>query len=369
MNKKLMAVAVAGALAAPAVAFAQVSSVQIYGRANLGFDSAEAKDAKAGSAADLKRRNRVFDSSSRVGFQGTENLGMGLKAVFKIETGVNMDNGSNTGQSGAPNAATGYLASREGWAGLAGNWGELTFGKQNVWWTNFTDQTQANYINVGLQYATGGNGAGLAAPAIRVTNDVKYTSPMFSGFKFWLNYSPTSEAATGGADTDGSIGGVSAAYLGRQFIGEFHWAQNEAAGPSPATITGTKLGLGWKYQPGAILSLILIRLEDENVGAIDRKVNSWQLNWSQMMGNWQWIAQLGASGDATGTSNTGSKGWLVAAKYHLSKRTGVYASYTKVTNEEDATYDYRGGGMGVGITGTNKGADPSIFALGIQHNF
>ena len=35
MNKKLMAVAVAGALAAPAVAFAQASTVQIYGGMGL----------------------------------------------------------------------------------------------------------------------------------------------------------------------------------------------------------------------------------------------------------------------------------------------------------------------------------------------
>ena len=48
MNKKLMALAVAGALAAPAAALAQV---QIYGRANLGIDRYEATGATAGSAA------------------------------------------------------------------------------------------------------------------------------------------------------------------------------------------------------------------------------------------------------------------------------------------------------------------------------
>ena len=50
MNKKLMAVAVAGALAAPAVAFAQASSVQIYGRANLGIDTWQATGATAANA-------------------------------------------------------------------------------------------------------------------------------------------------------------------------------------------------------------------------------------------------------------------------------------------------------------------------------
>ena len=362
MNKKLMAVAVAGALAVPAVAFAQSSNVQISGRAQLSFANVKAEGATAGSAADIKSRNRVDDNSSRIRFRGTENLGGGLSAIFLMEAGVNMDTGD------ASRGSTGYPASREAYVGLRGSWGQLTLGKQNVWWTNFTDQTQANYINHGLQYATGGSGA-LSGPTTRTANDIKYTSPNFNGFRVAVNYAPNSEAAAAGADTDASIAGVSAWYMGRQFIGEFNWAQNEAAGSKPATRTGTKLGLGWKYKPDSIVSLILTRLEDENVAAINRKLNSWQLNLSHMMGKWQFMAQLGASGDATGTSDTGTKGWLLAAKYHFSKRTGAYISYTKVDNEAGATYDYRGGGNAVGITGASRGADPQIFAIGVQHNF
>ena len=37
----------------------------------------------------------MCDQGSRLGFRGTENLGNGLKAVFTIETGVNIDNGGN----------------------------------------------------------------------------------------------------------------------------------------------------------------------------------------------------------------------------------------------------------------------------------
>src|SRR6266568_6750864 len=59
MNKKLMALAVAGALTAPAAALAQV---QIYGRANVGIDTYSATGATAGSAADFKNRNVVYDS-------------------------------------------------------------------------------------------------------------------------------------------------------------------------------------------------------------------------------------------------------------------------------------------------------------------
>jgi len=365
MNKKLMAVAVAGALA-PAIAFAQ-SNVQISGRAQVTFANVKASGATAGSGSDLKSRNRIDDNSSRIRFIGKESLGGGLSAIFRMEAGVNLDTGD------ASRSNTAYPASREGYVGLRGSWGQLTMGKQNVWWTNFNDQTQANYINHGLQYATGGNAAGVSSPGTRIPNDVKYTSPSWNGFRFYANYAANTadESAGAGADTDGSHVGLSAAYLSRMWIAQF----NEAAGPSPYTRTGTKVGVGWKYQPGAIVSLTLIKLENENVGGVsgrDREVNSWQLNWSHMMGKWQWIAQLGANGDRKGSmsaANTGSKGFTVAAKYHFSKRTGAYISLTKVTNESAGGYDYRGGGNAVGMTAATAGADPQIFGIGIQHNF
>ena len=116
MNKKLMAVAVAGAFAVPAVAFAQASNVQIAGRAQLSFANVKAEGATAGSNANIKGRNRVDDNSSRLIFRGTEDLGGGLKAIFLMEEGVNMDTGD------ASRGSTGYPASREAYVGLAGSW-------------------------------------------------------------------------------------------------------------------------------------------------------------------------------------------------------------------------------------------------------
>ena len=68
MQKKLIALAIAGIAAAPA--FAQASSVTIYGRANLGFCTYSATGATAGSAYDYNSRNRIYDAGSRLGFRG-----------------------------------------------------------------------------------------------------------------------------------------------------------------------------------------------------------------------------------------------------------------------------------------------------------
>ena len=103
MNKKLMAVAVAGALAAPAAVFAQASSVQIYGRLNAGIDQYQDKGASTpgSNGGGLANRTRIFDSSSRLGFRGTEDLGNGLKAIFLIESGFMPQNGVTFGRGEA----------------------------------------------------------------------------------------------------------------------------------------------------------------------------------------------------------------------------------------------------------------------------
>lgn len=69
------------------------SSVTIYGRADAGMDSPRS----GGSSV-----NRVFSggsAGSNLGFRGVENLGGGLAAVFRLEMGINLDDGT-LGQGG-----------------------------------------------------------------------------------------------------------------------------------------------------------------------------------------------------------------------------------------------------------------------------
>ena len=94
MQKKILALAVAGALA-PAAAMAQ-STVEIYGRANLGIDNWRAGSTATG--VNLQSRNRIFDGSSRVGFRVNESLGGGMRAFVVIETGVSIDSGNDRGR-------------------------------------------------------------------------------------------------------------------------------------------------------------------------------------------------------------------------------------------------------------------------------
>lgn len=167
MQKKLIALAVAGLSTA---AFAQ-SNVTVYGRANLGFDSYSATGSAAGAAQDYKGRTRVFDNGSRIGFRGEENLGNGLKASFVIESGVNIDSGTNTGQGGQASTSVGTLGTRSSWLALGGNWGEVRLGRQDLYWGDgVLNQTSANYINTATTLSSGVGSGIVGGPTNRTSN-------------------------------------------------------------------------------------------------------------------------------------------------------------------------------------------------------
>jgi predicted porin len=181
------------------------STVEIYGRANLGIDDWKATGSTAGAAQDFKGRVRIYDSGSRLGFRVNEGLGGGMRAFVVMETGVNVDSGTNLGQSGAANTSSGFWASRDSYVGLGGGWGDVRFGRQSIWWVNgVIAQTGANYINTAVDGMINNPGM-LTAPVTRQSNVVSYNSPTFGGFNASLSYSPTSESAGANTNTDGKI--------------------------------------------------------------------------------------------------------------------------------------------------------------------
>jgi predicted porin len=407
MNKKVMALAVASVLAAPA-AYAQTSNVQLYGRAVLGIDYYSAKggnnptNTTQGVNNDRDGRIRIFDNSSRVGLRGTEDLGNGLKAIFQIETGVNIDNGSSTGQGGQTNASSGFWASRDSFVGIDSNFGRLTFGRQSVYWANGVNaQFAANYINTEIPWTNGtsmgriNSGAlGSASPA-RLSNVVQYTTPTFAGINGTLSYAPQAEAVqaiSAGTDIDGKIWGATVRGTWGPFYAQVDYAdvQGNSFTSGAPRVDGSawKVGGSWGYMPGARVGIIWVRAEANNAVGITSgdKVNQdgWTLNWEHTFGNFQVMAQYGftndlksCNGDAgtVSCSDSGSQGYMIGGRYFLSKRTWLFASWNKVSNDNNQFADYNGGA----ITSTSLpvggganypfGADPEIWAVGIFHQF
>src|SRR4051812_11883209 len=99
MQKKLLAVAMAGALGAPAIALAQSSTVQVfctlYAEYTVHVNQADAPPA----AAPIGRTSADFlqTPGSEIGFKGEEKLGGGLSAWFQCASTADVRGDSKDG--------------------------------------------------------------------------------------------------------------------------------------------------------------------------------------------------------------------------------------------------------------------------------
>ncbi|CAE6785222.1 Outer membrane porin protein [Paraburkholderia nemoris] len=111
----------------------------------------------------------------RFGLKGTEDLGGGLKAIFQLENGFDV----NTGKLGQGNRMFG----RQAYVGLTGDqWGMVTLGRQ---YDPVVDLVQGltadNYF--GSTFTTPGD-VDNNDNSSRTNSAVKYTSPVWGGFQF-----------------------------------------------------------------------------------------------------------------------------------------------------------------------------------------
>ncbi|SHN35565.1 porin, partial [Rhizobacter sp. OV335] len=206
------------ALAASAAANAQdaqqsTTNVTLYG-------VADAYVQIANGAANLSRVQSGGLQGSRFGLRITEDLGGGLRALAVLESGVNIDDGTN-GQ----NAFWG----RQSYVGLgSAQLGTLTLGRQYGSIYNLSsDFSEFSNVSTGASTAViGGFGGyepvrggttysatGNGGPA-RINNSVKYESPTFAGFKAGALWG---FGETTGATNDQRVADIYARYSGYGF--------------------------------------------------------------------------------------------------------------------------------------------------------
>lgn len=239
MNKKLLAVAIAGAFAAP-VAMADTSNVVIYGTVNMSVDSVDGGSTSAATqlvadteitpgygtyantqagvhanaenrfervlaqtlANSAERRGRASSNNSFIGFKGTEDLGNGLSAIWQWEFAVAFDT-QNAGDL-ATSDSQGGQSKRNTFAGLSSKtMGSLTFGLQDTPLKTSTGKLDVFGNTLG-DYRTfiGGMGG-----SVRAQNSVLYVSPSLNGFTGRALYGFANEAGTNNATNNGGKDG------------------------------------------------------------------------------------------------------------------------------------------------------------------
>jgi predicted porin len=325
MKQKLMAAAVAGALAVPGFALAQATNVQIYGVLDMRVDSFKYGADTLNTVGTERKYHVQTGQPNRIGFRGTEALGAGLTAFFQVESQITMD----ARGTAASDASGGNLwGGRPSFLGLRGGWGEVSLGFQdasykdiqNIWNavptlnhtqiimghgnTNGTtpspncqgvvNQGTGAITPVGTQVclpAVEGNGTSFART---VSNSIKYISPVIAGFRFNTllevpEYKEPSTSTPAGTNRyEPAMGSYALTWTGGPFSAGIGYEQHRGAratnvvgGNRNAKDTGVVIGGKWNFGAGQV-GAGWERLKYENSGTAaagnDFTIKNWVIN-------------------------------------------------------------------------------------------
>ena len=362
MKKSLIALA---AVAASGAAFAQ-SSVTVFGIVDTGIGYVDNVN-KAGD-----NKYGVYNSgnsTSRLGFRGTEDLGNGLKAGFWLEGEISGDDGN----------ASGFNFKRRSTVSLMGNFGEVRLGRdltpgyskfisydlfgqvgigQFMGWSNWdgNNQTTANNNN--------------DANGIRSSNMISYYTPNFSGFTAGLGYGFDEKADTTNSKKGRYVGGY-VAYDNGPLSVALSYDESSALtlGSGATAVNGAdrnRLTLGGSYNLNVVkLNAILQQTKDDVPGGSERKVNAYMLGASAPVGAGEVKLQYALYDQKA----IDSKAHQISLGYvhNLSKRTALYGTVAYLKNEDASNLGLNAKNLSTG--GPGAGENQTGVQLGIRHAF
>ena len=402
MNKKLIAVAVAGALGAPGVALAQASTVQIYGTIVMNYNYLDSGGFTPPNAAGTsKTKTDVVNShDSGLGFKGEESLGGGMTGWFQCESTIDVTGGSSASAAGS------NWCGRNSAFGMKGGFGNIYVG---IWDTpmkiamgTFRPFSTAGAYGVTMLWnGTQSNAANAGASFTRRQNSlISYATPAMSGMQGWIAYSAANEA-TGSTNASTatkprlwSLGGT---YTNGPFIlgggYETHKNYTPSTVPAPtytgATDRGWSLGAAYTFKVGgglkasAIITNNTYEINQTAAGAGTVAQRAWGIygDWA-IAGPHNLTVGYTKAGDTSGTAGSaavpinvsymvanGSTGnssmSLIGVRYayRFSKRTELNFGSARVTNSTQSSIPLQTLGA------RNTGQDQNAWVFGTKHTF
>lgn len=319
----------------------------------------------SGSVSSKTQVGSGGNSTSRVGFRGTENLGGGMSASFWLEAGLTTDNGlgqaTNTNNQASGGGAAGGLAfGRRSTVSLLGSWGEVRAGRDHV--AHYRNRLEVDpFASVGVGTIQPQAGTLGGNTSTRVSNFVGYYLPSglggFYGFgQYYFGENPGNGAAT---EDDGTGASVRLGYAAGPLnvsvsTGKTEYARTAATGD----ITSSNIGVQYKLGPANILfgyftdkvqTLTPVTGKGASLGTV---VN---VGSGQIKAAWSYY---GSDAGAKPKTRKLSLGYV----HNLSKRTALYGTYARVGNSGGATAALNGA-----VTGANQSS--SGWDLGLRHSF
>ncbi|MGI4861217.1 MAG: porin [Janthinobacterium lividum] len=357
------------------------SSVTLYGVIDEGLNFTTNAGGKRGYAM------VSGDTAASVwGLKGTEDLGGGNSAIFKLENSFYANNGTY--------ANGGREFGREAWVGLSSTrYGTLTMGRQYDpmidMWSAFTgagnligDLAAHPFDNDNSDYD------------YRINNSVKYLSPSFSGLQFEALYgfsNATDFAAnrTYGAGVTYTMGGFSSAvsYLKEHNGGSS--VNGSASSDDTVFVSSSQQNIAaavkWTFANNANIAFAYSHVDvydpTSNLYVSDigtQTWNAWKFDNFDLNGQYYFHPDFWIAADYTfthakwdGTSSSSSQNWHHVAlmlDYDFSKRTSVYVqgAYEHTNGSTGTGLDYA---SIIGSSATSSSRNQMVYRVALMHRF
>jgi predicted porin len=337
MKKHLIAAAVAGALAVPAMA-----QVTISGRLDAAYNMTETKTTATNATTETTAIGDSPMTSSRLIFKAAEDLGGGMKAAMNVETGMGRSSATSIGD-------------RQFNLTLSGGFGSVLIGR--------TD-SQVKSVYDAFDVAGSNNMVGSVDSLDNATNatttrdlTVRYTTPTMSGVSVSVGFMKNTDEKTGAVTSETasgseiglklSMGPLAAAVAYRDVEDTVRAVAADSTKFIPAVTASSAdkkdLGLGASYDLGAA-KLTLQYFDTENKNKLTNAKTEEQFTAVGVLVPLGAISVYASYVDGetkTGATKADREGYQIGAKYALSKRTFAYLAYgdeeSKGLNEKTQT--------------------------------
>lgn len=337
MQKKLLTLAVAGALAAPVAAFAQVT---VYGSIDTGIKN-QSKIVTATGDESRMSVDPQIKKTNRWGLKASDDLGGGLMANFNLEGGFSSDNGAG------PSSGGGLDFTRRAVLGFSKGGNSVDLGREYT--LNF--KTQGIYDPLSHDYGGSAGIQGGVGTAGTRTSDSITGAFRFGAGGVAVQYGMGEVAGDNGANSYFAVNGDMK--FGPATIGAAFGSREAAAGGTSTDTTN----IGGNYKMGAFTFRLGLAMEDNETGGTESQKISGGVQYDFSPTLTGRVSLYDLTVDDTAGNELGSARTLVLnVEYSLSKRTLVYAVFDRKTLEGNQLSGAVGSlndgatGIGVGIT-------------------
>lgn len=380
MNRKLIAIAVAGAFAVPGVAMAQVT---VSGKLGIQLSNMRISDALPARAGLNTSETFMNDNASIIRIAARESLGGGMEAYGQYEFRPLMD-GNSTGPAGTMQAGSPTGVS---YVGLKSNsWGAIRAGTDITWSqtgaglsTNASQHYSASPI---ISYLSLG-GTIYSFSSSRSRNMIIYDTPDFkNGFKFtamWSAAANTDESTLTNGNRKGQNWFLFPEYnAGNWKVGYSYMNMKVDGGTTatqPVNLKGNKIYGEMNFGGGFEAQLVYAKHKGDHgvtgVKLVDVKKTLMALRYRS--GNNTFGLMYGNSADdkiQAGDQQYKLTG--ISYNYSFSRRTNMGVTWMKMKNSAGINADITStttSSYATAGASANAGEDQSLLSLSLNHNF